>query len=62
MVYAVDKMVKIEYNATKGCKKCIVKLLVTMRLTCYNKDQDNNGKGDFYYDHWTEDYSTQKCG
>ena len=31
--FSVDKNSKEEYNATDGCKKCIVKLLVTTKTT-----------------------------
>lgn len=34
--FRVDKMELIAYNATISCIKSIVKLLVTLFLSCYN--------------------------
>ena len=36
-VFCIGKLMRIAYNATDGCKKCIVKLLVTIKTACYNR-------------------------
>ena len=60
--FIVDKNRNMKYNATKSCKNCIVKLLVTTKMTCYNWYQDMIiTKGDLNPDYRPKDYSTQKC-